>query len=58
MSSDNVKSKWTCRDLIYIGISVPVSLIIFIVGKIYSRLTNHNGKKVIYDRVKVIQNKK
>lgn len=39
MSASNVK----CRDLIYVGISVPVSLALYATGKVYSRATNHNG---------------
>lgn len=43
MSSNASDMKITCKDLIYVGISIPVSLIIFVVGKVYSRATNHNG---------------
>lgn len=44
MTSNTSDMKVKCRDLIYVGISVPVSLIVFVVGKLYSQATNHNGK--------------
>lgn len=39
-----VDMKLKCKDLIYIAISVPVSLIVFVLGSFYSRATNNNGK--------------
>lgn len=44
MTSSENSIKVKCRDLIYVAISVPVSLIIFVSGKAYSSATNHNGK--------------
>jgi hypothetical protein len=43
MASNNSDMKIKCRDLIYVGISVPVSLLIYSLGSLYSRATNHNG---------------
>lgn len=48
MSPEPSETKIKCEDLIYICISIPVSLIIFIVGKLYSSATNHNGKKFFF----------
>lgn len=48
MTTNTIDSRWKCRDLIYVGISVPVSLIIFVVGKIYSRATNNNGNRLSF----------
>lgn len=39
--------KVKCKDLIYVAISVPVSLIIYVAGKTYSTATNHNGKQTL-----------
>lgn len=38
--------KLKCQDLISIGISIPVSLLIYTCGRIYSNATNNNGEKL------------
>lgn len=47
MASSQSDTKVKCKDLIYVGISVPVSLLIYLLGSLYSRATNHNGIFVI-----------
>lgn len=43
MTLNTSETKVKCREFIYIGLSIPVSMVIFVIGKIYSRATNHNG---------------
>jgi hypothetical protein len=44
----------TLKDLIYVFISVPVSLVIWLVGRSFSQFSNSNGKKtLIYAKIKI-----
>lgn len=50
MASNPGDTKVKCKEFIYVGLSIPVSLMIFVGGKIYSRATNHNGKFSTYHK--------
>lgn len=36
--------KLTIHDLIYTGLSIPISLVIYVCGRLYSNATNDNGE--------------